>query len=88
MGSTAACMGALDGYPEDADTHHLCRSTRCDCGCHHATIDAHFDGAHYAGADPFCHECIAIVGGEQAYYDNLDRPVPAWAADPTGDPRP
>lgn len=70
MGSTLACSGALDGHPEGADTHHLCRLTYCDCGCHHAAIDAHFDGAHRAEPDPFCQECAQIVGSEEPYYDN------------------
>ena len=32
-------------------------ATWCDCGCHHALIDAHYDGAHASAAAPRCQAC-------------------------------
>ena len=78
MGISEQCSFDHD-EPSALSTCSECRATWCDCACHHAPLDAHFDGAHYTGADPRCQECIAIVGGEQSYHDNLERPAPAWA---------
>ncbi len=77
MGSSTECGSPDDG--DKTDTHHLCRATWCDCGCHHAALDAHFDGAHYDEPDPFCQVCAKVAGGAEPYCDNTDRPAPAWA---------
>ena len=70
MGCTVEC---------DDGEHATCRLTWCDCGCHHDTIGAHYDGAHLGEPDPFCQVCAEIVGGAEVYYDNPGNAVPPWA---------
>lgn len=54
MGSSTECV---------EQTHEACVATWCDCGCHHALIAAHHDGAH-AAPDWRCQHCLRVARGE------------------------
>jgi hypothetical protein len=48
MGATEQCI---------EQEHAACAETWCDCGCHHALIDAHYAGEHVMGTVTGCHVC-------------------------------
>ncbi len=72
MGSSSHCG---DGAHDD------CIETWCDCGCHHALIDEHFDDAAPHDATPVasCQECarggLAGAVPERGTWEGLEPPL-------------
>ena len=74
MGATLECI---------EQEHAACIETWCDCGCHHALIDAHHDGAHTA-PDWRCQECVKAARdgtGDARSEDMTDEQIERVRAD-------